>query len=110
MIQNRDANSSINTQEVDPILIEDLVAANRILASEGVLDAFGHVSARHPANANRYWMSCNLAPELVTASHIMEFEVETSNAVDARGRPVFLERFIHGAIYRTRPDVPCSRA
>jgi HCOMODA/2-hydroxy-3-carboxy-muconic semialdehyde decarboxylase len=105
MIQNRDVNSSINIQEVHPALIEDLVAASRFLASEGVLDAFGHVSARHPGNANRYLMSCNLAPELVTASDIMEFEVETSNAVDTSGRPVFLERFIHGAIYRARPDV-----
>jgi HCOMODA/2-hydroxy-3-carboxy-muconic semialdehyde decarboxylase len=105
MIQNRDVNSSIKIQEVYPVLIEDLVAANRFLASEGVLDAFGHVSVRHPGNANRYLMSCNLAPELVTGSDIMEFEVETSNAVDACGRPVFLERFIHGAIYRARPDV-----
>ena len=85
--------------------IGDLVAASRILANEGVLDGFGHVSVRHPSNPNRYLMSCNLAPELVTAADIIEFEVESSNPVDARGRPVFLERFIHGAIYKVRPDV-----
>jgi len=98
-------NSSITIQEVDPVVIEDLVAANRILANESVLDAFGHVSARHPNNANRYLMSRNLAPEFVTTTDIMEYEVETSNPVDAGARQVFLERFIHGAIYRARPDV-----
>ncbi len=98
-------NSSITIEEIDPVVIEDLVAASRILDNESVLDAFGHVSARHPNNVNRYLMSRNLAPELVTTLDIMEYEVETSNPVDAGARPVFLERFIHGAIYRARPDV-----
>ena len=88
----------------DPKLIEDLVAANRILASEAVVDAYGHVSARHPRNPNRYLLSRSLAPELVTAADILEFDLD-SNAVDARGLPLYLERFIHGEIYRARPDV-----
>jgi hypothetical protein len=57
---------------VDPALIEDLVAANRILAEEGVLDAYGHVSIRHPSDPKRYLMSRSLAPILVTANDIME--------------------------------------
>jgi hypothetical protein len=59
---------------VDPAIIEDLVAANRILAGQGVVDAYGHVSIRHPANPNRYLMSRSLAPILVTAQDIVEYE------------------------------------
>jgi HCOMODA/2-hydroxy-3-carboxy-muconic semialdehyde decarboxylase len=90
---------------VDAAVIEDLVAANRILAHEGVLDGFGHVSMRHPGNPNRFLLSRNLAPELVTPSDIMEFDVESAEAVDAGGRAVYLERFIHAQIYKARPDI-----
>jgi ribulose-5-phosphate 4-epimerase/fuculose-1-phosphate aldolase len=69
-----------------------------------VVDAFGHVSARSPANPQHFLMSRSLAPALVTADDIMEFD-QDGNAVDARGRQVFLERFIHAEIYRARPDV-----
>ena len=89
---------------VDPALIEDIVIGSRILADFGVVDGFGHVSARHPANPNRFLMSRSLAPALVAASDIMEFDLD-GNAVDARGRAVFLERFIHSEIYKARPDV-----
>jgi len=89
---------------VDAATIEDLVAANRILADQGVLDAFGHISIRHPANPDRYLMSRNLAPALVTADDIIEYDLD-SNAVNAAGRPSFLERFIHGEIYKARADV-----
>jgi HCOMODA/2-hydroxy-3-carboxy-muconic semialdehyde decarboxylase len=89
---------------VDAALVEDLVIGSRILADLGVVDGFGHVSARHPANPNRFLMSRSLAPALVTADDIMEFDLE-GNAVDARGRSVFLERFIHSEIYKARPDV-----
>lgn len=75
-------NSNAAVPGVDPAIVEDLVAANRILAHEGVLDGLGHVSVRHPGNPGRFLMSRNLAPELVNASDIMEFEVETSNPVD----------------------------
>jgi ribulose-5-phosphate 4-epimerase/fuculose-1-phosphate aldolase len=89
---------------VDPALIEDLVAANRILAQNGVLDAWGHVSIRHPNNPERYLLSRARAPGLVSAEDIMEFDLD-SNPVDQQGRRVFLERFIHGEAYRARPDV-----
>jgi ribulose-5-phosphate 4-epimerase/fuculose-1-phosphate aldolase len=89
---------------VDRALIDDLVAANHILTDQGVLDGFGHVSIRHPGNPNRLLMSRSLAPALVSADDIMEFD-EDGNPVDARGRGVFLERFIHAEIYKARPDV-----
>jgi ribulose-5-phosphate 4-epimerase/fuculose-1-phosphate aldolase len=89
---------------IPPELIEDLVLGSRILAEFGVVDAFGHVSARSPANPAHFLMSRSLAPALVTADDIMEFDQDGS-AVDARGRAVFLERFIHAEIYRARPDV-----
>src|SRR6185295_13321364 len=88
----------------DAALIEDIVTGSRVLADFGVLDGFGHVSARHPANPNRFLLSRSLAPALVTADDIMEFDLD-GNAVDARGRTLFLERFIHSEIYRARPDV-----
>ena len=89
---------------VDSALIDDLVAANRILADQGVVDGYGHVSVRHPADPQRYLMSRSIAPELVTAGDVMEYDLD-STAVDARGRTSYLERFIHGEIYRARPDV-----
>jgi ribulose-5-phosphate 4-epimerase/fuculose-1-phosphate aldolase len=89
---------------IDPAVIEDLVAANRILADEGVLDAYGHVSIRHPGNPGRYLMSRSLAPILVTAADIMEYDLD-SNPVDPKGRTSVLERFIHGEIYKARPVV-----
>jgi ribulose-5-phosphate 4-epimerase/fuculose-1-phosphate aldolase len=89
---------------VDPKLTEDLVAANRILADQGVVDGYGHVSVRHPANPQRYLMSRSIAPEMVTAADVMEYDLDSS-PVDARGRTSYLERFIHGEIYRVRADV-----
>jgi hypothetical protein len=88
---------------VDPKLLEDLMAANRILADQGVVDGYGHVSLRHPADPQRYLMSRSIAPELVTVTDIMEYDLD-STAVDPRGRTSYLERFIHGEIYRARPD------
>jgi HCOMODA/2-hydroxy-3-carboxy-muconic semialdehyde decarboxylase len=85
-------------------LVEDLVAANRILADQGLVDGYGHASVRHDRDPNRYLMSRSLAPELVTAGDILEYDLD-SNAVDAQGRALFLERFIHGEIYKARPDV-----
>jgi ribulose-5-phosphate 4-epimerase/fuculose-1-phosphate aldolase len=88
----------------DAALLEDIVVGSRILADFGVLDGFGHVSARSPINPNHFLMSRSLAPALVTADDIMEFDLD-GNAVDASGRSVFLERFIHSEIYKARPDV-----
>src|SRR5215510_10214448 len=91
----------------DPQLIEDLVAANRILADHGLLDGWGHVSVRHNRDPNRYLMSRGLSAELVTAKDILEFDLD-SRPVDTRGLPMsalFTERYIHGEIYKLRPDV-----
>src|SRR4030095_13115164 len=83
----------------DPQLIEDLVAANRILVDQGVLDGYGHLSARPDRDPNRFLMSRSLAPELVTAADIMEYDLD-AEPVDARGRGSYLERFIYRESYR----------
>jgi ribulose-5-phosphate 4-epimerase/fuculose-1-phosphate aldolase len=93
-----------STSGVDVELIDDLVAANRILADQGVLDGFGHVSARHDKDPNRFLLARSMAPALVTAADIMEFDLD-SNPFDARGRTAYLERFIHSEIYKAHPDV-----
>jgi len=95
---------SVGAAGIDAALLEDMVIGSRILADFGVLDGFGHVSARHPTNPTHFLMARSLAPALVTADDIMEFDLD-GNAVDARGRTVFLERFIHSEIYKARPDV-----
>ena len=84
--------------------VYNLVIANRILGREGVVDAFGHVSVRHPNNPGRYFLARSRSPELVVESDIMEFDLH-SNAIDQRGRTVYSERFIHGCIYKARTDV-----
>ena len=89
---------------VDKALIDDLVAASRILAQHGVLDAWGHVSMRHPKNPERYLISRARAPALVTAADIMELDLD-SNPVEGEDRRMFLERFIHGEAFKARPDV-----
>ena len=89
---------------VNASLIEDLIAANRILAQEGVVDAFGHVSVRHDRDPNRYLLSRSLAPALVTADDVIEYTLD-SEPVNARGRAQYSERYIHGEIYKVRPDV-----
>lgn len=88
----------------DPKLVEDLVAASRVLADLGVVDGFGHVSVRHDKDPDRFLMSRSMAPALVKADDILEFDLDGA-AVDAKGQAVFLERFIHGEIYKARPDV-----
>jgi ribulose-5-phosphate 4-epimerase/fuculose-1-phosphate aldolase len=85
-------------------LLEDLAAASRILVDQGVFDAAGHVSMRHPGAADRFLMSRSLAPESVQAPDIMEFTLDCEPC-ESRGRNGFLERFIHGEIYKARPDV-----
>ncbi len=81
-----------------------LVAANRILANEGVVDAFGHVSVRDPRNRERFWLSRSRSPALVELDDLMEFGLDGA-AVDARGRTPYGERIIHAAVYAARPDV-----
>jgi ribulose-5-phosphate 4-epimerase/fuculose-1-phosphate aldolase len=85
-------------------LIDDLVAASRILAMHGVLDAFGHVSARSDRNPGRFIMSRSLAPALVTAADLVEHDAD-SEPLPGDKRKGFIERYIHGEIYRVRPEV-----
>jgi len=87
----------------DQALIDDLVTANHILASEGILDGYGHVSVRNPANPSHYFLSRSLAPGLVTAPDIIEYDLD-SNPIDDT-RKGYLERFIHGELYKARVDV-----
>ena len=89
---------------IDPAAIDDLVAANRILADQGVLDGYGHVSLRHPGAANRYFLSRSKSPAIIMAEDIMEYDLD-SNPVDQQGRLMYIERYIHGEIYKARPDV-----
>src|SRR5882762_7192927 len=83
---------------------EDLVAAYRILAEHGVIDAYGHVSVRSDRDPKRYLLARSLAPELVMPEDIMEYDLD-SNPIDPRGRESVRERFIHGEIFKARPDV-----
>jgi ribulose-5-phosphate 4-epimerase/fuculose-1-phosphate aldolase len=85
-------------------LIEDLVAANRILADNGVLDAFGHVSVRHDRNPDRFVISRSVAPALVTPGDLIEYDLD-GRGVNVKGRAEYSERFIHAEIYRARGDV-----
>jgi HCOMODA/2-hydroxy-3-carboxy-muconic semialdehyde decarboxylase len=84
--------------------IEDLVVSYRTLAEEGVIDAYGHVSVRSEKDPHRYLMARQLAPELVTETDILEFDLD-SKPIDPRDRKFYNERFIHGEIYKARPDV-----
>ena len=85
-------------------LITDLVIANRILANEDVVDAYGHVSMRHPDDPERFFLACSRSPALVERGDILEFRLDCTPTTKNR-RPLYLERFIHGAIYEARPDV-----
>ena len=88
----------------DPALVDRLVLANRILYQQGVVDAFGHVSARHDRDPSRFLLARNMAPGLVRHEDILTFDLDGA-PLDAAGRRVYLERFIHAEIYRARPDV-----
>lgn len=88
----------------DPALIDDLVVANHILVNQGVLDGFGHISVRDPANPQRFFIARSMAPALVQADDILVCDLD-SNVIDERGRKTYLERFIHGEIFKLRPDV-----
>ena len=89
---------------MEPSLLEDLVAANRILAAHGVIDAYGHVSLRSPDNPNRFFLARAIAPQTVQLEDILEYDLD-SKPLDPKGRDSVNERFIHSEIYRARPDV-----
>jgi ribulose-5-phosphate 4-epimerase/fuculose-1-phosphate aldolase len=88
----------------DRALVDKLVLANRILYRHGVVDGFGHVSARHDQSPEHFLLARNMAPGLVRRDDILTFDLD-GEALDAQGRRVYLERFIHGEIYRARRDV-----
>jgi HCOMODA/2-hydroxy-3-carboxy-muconic semialdehyde decarboxylase len=85
-------------------IIQDLVIANRILAKQDVVDAYGHVSVRHPDNPKHFFISRSLAPELIERGDIVELDLEGEPVRDEK-RPLYLERYIHAGIYQLRPDV-----
>lgn len=96
--------TKMSAQAPESNQIEDLAAADRILASHEIVDAYGHVSVRSARDPGRYFMSRALAPELVTQNDILEYDLE-SNVVNGNKAALFLERFIHGEVYKARPDV-----
>ena len=85
-------------------VLEDLALANHILVNQGVLDGFGHISVRHPQKPDRFFIARSMAPALVEVADIVEVDLE-GNVHDAQGRRTYVERFIHSAIYKARPDV-----
>lgn len=95
--------SPSNPSADEAALRDELAIANRILVEQGVLDAFGHVSVRHPERADRFLLARNLAPASVTSDDILEFDLDGDPVAPTRHN-VYLERFIHGEILRTRPD------
>ena len=88
----------------DPALLDELVLANRILANEGVVDAFGHISVRHPERPEQYLIARSLGPELVSVADLQLFTLE-GEQVDGNPEPAYAERAIHGAVYEARPEV-----
>lgn len=88
----------------DAGILDDLVTANRVLARERIVDGYGHVSARSAERPGRFYLSRALAPALVAAADLIEYDLDGA-AVDGAGRDGYVERFLHAAIYRARPDV-----
>ena len=84
--------------------LEDLVAAYRILAEHGVIDAYGHVSVRSEKDPNHYFLAMHIAPNQVREEHLIEYDLD-SNPLNANGRESVRERFIHGEIYKARPEI-----
>ena len=99
-----EASAAAQSPTADPALIEDLVAVNRILYDQVVVDGFGHVSVRHDKNPEHFLLARSMAPGLVTAADLMEFDRD-GNAIDPTGWAVYLERFIRSEIYKAHPEV-----
>src|SRR4051812_14073940 len=98
-----DPRGPIAMSAIDNIM-QDLVIANRILAKEDVVDAYGHVSVRHPDKPNHFFISRSLAPELIEKDDIVELGLDGQPVKDEK-RALYLERFIHAAIFEARPEV-----
>ena len=86
------------------VIIDDVVVANRILANENILDGLGHVSARNPQRPDRFFLSRDLAPALVTAADLVEYDLD-GNPVNAKAPQGYRERYIHAAIFKARPEI-----
>lgn len=86
-------------------LRRDLAIANRILAHEGVVDAYGHVSIRHPDDKSRFFLSRSRSPELVSPEDLMEFGLDGEVVDKSDKRAPYAERFIHAAVYEGRPEI-----
>jgi ribulose-5-phosphate 4-epimerase/fuculose-1-phosphate aldolase len=99
-----EAATSRTKATLHPDLIDDLVAANRILSDQGVVDGFGHVSVRHDMEPAGFLLARSMAPGLVTADDVLKFDLD-GNAVEARGRTLYVERFIHSEIYKAYPGI-----
>lgn len=95
----------MSTVTASPELLQDLVDANHILHHQGIVDAFGHVSARHDREPQRFLLARNIAPGRVQATDILEYDVATGEPVQSEPPRLYLERYIHSEIYRARPDV-----
>jgi HCOMODA/2-hydroxy-3-carboxy-muconic semialdehyde decarboxylase len=111
MRQERMANLATDTQSLkdpaagaDPALIQELVAANHMLYRQRVVDGFGHVSVRHNTKSDCFLLARSMAPALVAATDIVAYDLD-GEPIEPDGRTAYLERFIHGEIYRVRPDV-----
>jgi ribulose-5-phosphate 4-epimerase/fuculose-1-phosphate aldolase len=89
--------------DADPTLVDELVAANHILFNQNVVDGYGHVSVRHDKRPDRYILSRSRSPGIVVAADLIEYDLDSNPVSDQR--PGYLERFIHGEIFRARPDV-----
>jgi HCOMODA/2-hydroxy-3-carboxy-muconic semialdehyde decarboxylase len=97
--------ASVKSPEQEDVeRIADLVIANHILADQGVVDGFGHISVRSAKDPKHYFISRSRAPALVSADDIMEYDLD-DHPIDARGRVSYVERFIHSEIYKARPDI-----
>ena len=90
---------------MDQTLIDDLIAANRILAEHGVIDAYGHVSIRSPHDPKRFFLARNIAPETVQAGDLLEYGLDGEPLDQSRKRDSVTERYIHSEVYRARPEV-----
>jgi ribulose-5-phosphate 4-epimerase/fuculose-1-phosphate aldolase len=90
--------------QLDPVQVEKIVIANRILYDQGIVDGLGHISVRHSTNPAHFLLSCNRAPALVTRQDIVAYDLQGEAVSETSERP-YLERFIHSEIYRARPDV-----
>jgi HCOMODA/2-hydroxy-3-carboxy-muconic semialdehyde decarboxylase len=102
--KDEEQGAPMSDPETAQATIRELVSANHILFDQGVVDGFGHVSVRHPHNPGRFLLSRSMAPGLVSEKDVLEFDLD-GNPVVPNGPAAYLERFIHGEIYRKRQDV-----